>query len=538
LLNFKIMCNQDNQVLITWFRQLKIENYPVMQIKTKLSQNNLVIAVMALSGAAALIYEVAATQGLLYFFNSSTNSFSTVLVSFLLGLAIGSYILGKYLDKIKNRFYFLGILQITASVYAMAILIHYDLVAQIFYSLAGVWEKQYFLAVGAKFFISLLFLLFPTLMLGASFPLASAILVDKTEQAGKIISRLYFWDLLGAVAGSLLVGFFLIPFWGLANSIIFGSLLNFLAGFVILSKENKKTLAFSFVIITVVFGGNLLSMRGKELALKDENGRIISARQPEILYQKTSQYGEVSVAYQMGRTTLYIDRNPQCTTDGSNQTANIFPILDAVKENGQALDIGLGCGNASRIIHEADNIGHLDIVEINPQIKEATKYFNNYYIFDSPKVAFYLDDIRNYLEKNGKKYDFINSDLNIASLSNISPFYTLEYFKLLKQSLNNGGALRIWTISGDYEYAKIFYKTLKKVFPVVEIKFMIEQNGDILGLEFMAGERELIRQNQAEEDLQKKIETDSQFQISTLDNQAIGNVWHQWNENKRFYYEK
>jgi predicted membrane-bound spermidine synthase len=517
--------------------RIKIINLFTWESKTQGGKKT-VIAALAFSGAAALIYEVAATQGLLYFFNSSTNSFSTVLVSFLSGLALGSFLLGKYLDKIKNRFYFLGILQIAASLYAMVVLIHYDLVAQIFYNLAGAFGGNYLLTVGAKFLASLLFLLFPTLMLGASFPLASAILVDSPDQAGKIISRLYFWDLFGAVVGSLLVGFFLIPFWGLANSIIFGSLLNFLAAFMILFKNNKKTLAASIIIIAAAFNGNLSSMRNKDTILKKENGQIIGASSQEILYQKNSPYGEVSVAYQSEKTTLYIDRNPQCTTNDYSQTDNISSVLNMVKENGEALDIGLGCGNASRIIHEASNISHLDIVEINPQVKEATKYFNNYYIFDSPKVAFYLDDVRHYLEKNGKKYDFINSDLNVASLSNISPFYTLEYFNLLKGSMNGGGALRIWAISGNYEYAKIFYKTLKKVFPVVEIKFSSNQNGDIIGLEFMAGEREFIRQSQEEKDLQKEIENDSNFQISTLDNQAIGNAWHQWNENKGFYYEK
>ena len=71
--------------------------------------------------------------------------------------------------------------------------------------------------VFSKFVIANIYFLFPTILLGASFPLASSLLVKKLENTGKDIGILYSADLLGAIIGAVLTGFFLIPIVGLKN---------------------------------------------------------------------------------------------------------------------------------------------------------------------------------------------------------------------------------------------------------------------------------------------------------------------------------
>ena len=57
-----------------------------------------------LSMVSALIYEVVWGRELTYVFGTSVYAVSTVLTSFMSGLAIGSYTFGRLADKTKNPF--------------------------------------------------------------------------------------------------------------------------------------------------------------------------------------------------------------------------------------------------------------------------------------------------------------------------------------------------------------------------------------------------------------------------------------------------
>ena len=70
-----------------------------------------------------------------------------------------------------------------------------------------------------KFLIGIVFLLFPTIMLGASFPLASSLIIKDVKTAGSYVGKLYSWDLIGAVLGVLVSGFVLFAIFGLNNSL-------------------------------------------------------------------------------------------------------------------------------------------------------------------------------------------------------------------------------------------------------------------------------------------------------------------------------
>ena len=59
----------------------------------------IVLSVFFLSGAAGGIYEIVWTKQLLLIFGSSAFAISTVLTVYMAGLAIGSFYIGKHIDK-------------------------------------------------------------------------------------------------------------------------------------------------------------------------------------------------------------------------------------------------------------------------------------------------------------------------------------------------------------------------------------------------------------------------------------------------------
>ena len=71
---------------------------------------------------AALIYEIIWIRPLTLVFGSSVYAVSTIISSFILGLAIGSWLAGKYSDRMKNPLKFFAMLQIGIGVFGIGLL--------------------------------------------------------------------------------------------------------------------------------------------------------------------------------------------------------------------------------------------------------------------------------------------------------------------------------------------------------------------------------------------------------------------------------
>lgn len=186
---------------------------------------------LALSGAAALIYEVAATDALFYYFENNTYSVTTVLSTFLLGLSLGSLIIAKYLKKIdgpKKSFLFV-LFQIIIGLYALFVFTNFNLIPKYLLFFSNIIPQTNLLSTAfSKFIVGALYLIFPTTLFGASFPLASSIIIKKAREAGQRVGQLYSWDLFGSIAGTLAAGFLIMPFYGLKAGSHFGLGLDFL----------------------------------------------------------------------------------------------------------------------------------------------------------------------------------------------------------------------------------------------------------------------------------------------------------------------
>src|SRR5262249_4356984 len=85
-------------------------------------------------------------------------------------------------------------------------------------------------------------LFIPTLLMGATLPILVESFVRSSANFGVSVSQLYWVNTLGAVAGTLIAGFVLLPTWGLRVTICCAAAANALAGLIALwaSKENRS----------------------------------------------------------------------------------------------------------------------------------------------------------------------------------------------------------------------------------------------------------------------------------------------------------
>src|SRR6185437_12523914 len=80
-----------------------------------------VLACFFLSGASGLILEMLWTRMLTLVFGSTTLAVSTVLTAFMGGLGLGSYLAGKYADRLKDPVRAYALAEAGIGVYALLV---------------------------------------------------------------------------------------------------------------------------------------------------------------------------------------------------------------------------------------------------------------------------------------------------------------------------------------------------------------------------------------------------------------------------------
>lgn len=388
---------------------------------------------LMLSAASGLIYEVVATDQLFFYFTRNTYSVSTVLSVFLSGLGIGSFLVHRYQDRIKKLAVWFGWSQILIALYVITVLVNLtSIIPNI--STVGV--------VGASFVL----LLLPTVMLGAVFPLAGSMIGSGKDVAGLV----YFVDLLGAVVGTLLAGFWLIPIYGNEFALYFGVLLNLIAAIVLFRKTLGRVLCFAAVVLII--------------ALMYQTAIVDSSKIGET-FAKASPYGLIEVK----EGTLFIDGRDQCAAAYSSTASEKMIVTYALEPFASraidVLNIGLGCGlTAEKIVDKVDR--QVDIVEINPVVVEAEPYLSD--ILENRQVNLIVDDGLNYLRNGKKKYDSIIMDIENPAVIHASNFYTIEAFEIVRDALSEDGTYGLWVNACDSDvYYETIYNSLKYIFPHV-----------------------------------------------------------------------
>ena len=185
------------------------------------------VVCLVVSGAAGLLYELVWSKELAYLLGSSLRSTAIVVAAFLGGLALGARVLGTPLARRGSparRYAWLEVAVGLASFCVLPLLRAFDApIGQLYRALGG--ESAAFAFARAGLVCALL--VPPAMLMGATLP----VLVARFERGalGAGLATLYAANTVGAVLGSLLGGFALLPKLGLAGTTLFAVGLNFLA---------------------------------------------------------------------------------------------------------------------------------------------------------------------------------------------------------------------------------------------------------------------------------------------------------------------
>ena len=188
-------------------------------------------AVFVVSGAAALVYQVAWMRHLTLLFGATVYAVSTVLACFMGGLALGAYVGGVLASRIERpgRAYAMMELAI-GGLGAISIPVFQGLPAVVGLLLPR--DTSGPLDIAVRFLLAVPILLLPTALMGATLPVLIRGVAEDDATAARAAGLLYACNTFGACLGAAAAGYVLVPLLGLSGAISVAVMLNVAAALV------------------------------------------------------------------------------------------------------------------------------------------------------------------------------------------------------------------------------------------------------------------------------------------------------------------
>ena len=321
--------------------------------------------VLGLSGAAALLHEVAWTRVIALLVGPTTYAFSTMLTTFIVGLGLGGALGTRLARRTGSALVALGWAQLaTAGAATLAV----ACVPALQQAIAGIVRRtggSYTTLLAQESLAVFLLLLPMALAFGASFPLAVAVSAPQVGPAVRPVARVYAWNTVGAIAGALLGGFVGLPMLGVHGTVLAAGALSLCAA-VGLALAGVVTRRQRVALVTTAAGLALAAWlvpawapatlasglyrhagsSGLDTALELEAGTL--------LYYGDGPGGTVTVRRVAGQVSLAINGKVDASNGGDMLTQKLLGHLPLLLHSAAS-----ACGH-HRPRQRRDGWGHVD----------------------------------------------------------------------------------------------------------------------------------------------------------------------------------
>jgi len=461
-----------------------------------------------LSGAAALIYEVVWTRTLSLVLGSTTYAVSTMLATFMAGLALGAWLGGRLADRTPGHVYWFGLCEIGIGLTGLISL-------PLIHGLPGLYLLIYrashlhplvFFALQVA--LCALVMAVPTTLMGATFPLVSRAITRRLETMGSRVGSAYSFNTVGAVAGSLAAGFLLIPTLGLRGAVLTAGLINLLVGaaMVLRSRSRGRVVATIALLLYAPAAGwtwsarrapVLFSFYSAHRHLGDEPyGAIVEStrRDFELVAQGDYAEGPLS-AFRTAEGHLVLQVGGKIEGTGPNDLDNTHLLaylpIAAHPDPRTMLVVGLGAGVT--LAAAKQHLERVDLVEIHPGVLDVVSRFGPPGVLSDVEV--FRNDARNHLMRSERRYDLISSEPSYPTEAVVGNLFTREYFEIAADRLEPGGIYCQWLpyhmLTNDD--VTMMVKTFATVFPH-SLLWKVPDGLDLI----LLGSRQPLRRSPAE----------------------------------------
>ncbi|MCB1839667.1 MAG: hypothetical protein KDI61_05335, partial [Alphaproteobacteria bacterium] len=397
--------------------------------------------IVAVTGFAMFMLEVAWFRSLTAAFMSTTDAFAIMLSCVLVSLGVSARLV-PYIKK--QRKISLGALLAWSGI---TILLVTPLIERfdIYMKLIAYHEAIIFMQ---WFFITLYVIGIPVFLLGLALPW----ILDSQDRPWKW-GFLYGLNSFTSIMGALAAGWIFLPTIGLARTAWLTGVIVAATG--IISAQGKNHLKLAAVtacalMIAIVFESGLGRIRVQ--GASDFQIRIPT--KIVAFYEGPSTTVSV-VEYKGGRRVLFIDGFSTTEQAGQVEHKDMpytgqymawmghLPMLLHPGPK-RALVICFGTGQTANAVRE-ENPAALDIVDINPNVfRLANNFSANKNVLLDPRVKKIIMDGRAFMRRTRNIYDVITLEPMPPTFAGVNSLYSLEFYQLARSKLSPNGIIAQW----------------------------------------------------------------------------------------------
>jgi spermidine synthase len=400
----------------------------------------LLLAVFVVA-TCGLTYELISGTLASYLLGDSVTQFSTVIGTYLFAMGIGSY-LSRYVTTNCQRVF----VQVELAIG----LLGGSSAALLFFSFEHVASFRVIL-YGIVFLIGS--------MVGLEVPLMMRILKDRLEFKD-LVSQIFTFDYVGALAASLLFPLVLAPKLGLVRSCFLFGIFNILVALWTLKMFRAEIgrlrywLVSAFVILGILVSGFLGSDFLQSMA-------EASVYQHPVLYSKSSHYQRIAITHQDDEYRLYLNGHLQFSSRDEYRyhEALVHLGLQSVQSPERVLILGGGDGLALREVLRYKDVKGVDLVDLDGEVTQLFKSNPalarlNGNAFEDPRVKVTNTDAfiwvkqatRQDLPENSR-YNFIVVDFPDPTNFSVGKLFSTAFYKSLIHLLKEDGLIVVQSTS-------------------------------------------------------------------------------------------
>ena len=456
-------------------------------------ENNLWLAISFLCGFTALAYEVVWTRLLVFGMGSTVYSFSMMLANFLFGITVGGLLIVPFFKREINFRLLLSLFQFGIGLYLIFSLYQSNWILSSFIRPFRMDSPITEFWIDMRNASALMFV--PTVLFGMSFPVLTHLVTKGSQDVGSSLGVVYAMNTLGAIMGSIVAGYLLLPNIGSQQTLVCLSVLNFLAGMILFATSSsftgfiRKGAATSLSCLLLLFLIKMPNDLLKEIFLRDSSGKT---NPEQLVYLKEGLTTTVAV-FNEDNNGL---KNKRLILNGINMSADhtdarkymtllsYIPLL-LVENPKNVLVICFGTGQTAGAAGVYPGINLVDVVDISPGVFRAGKFFKatNHNVVNNPKVKKIVQDGRQHLLTTSTSYDVITAEPPPPNSAGSVNLYTKEYYELTKRALKPGGIVSQWIPLHSQSETHVYqnFRTFLESFPYVMAWYPVHKELILIG---------------------------------------------------------
>ena len=450
----------------------------------------LVLAGIALSGAASMAYEVAWTRALSLVIGSSIYAFSAMLTTFLVGLALGSFLFARIWGRRPVNAALFGWLEVAIALAALALIPAFGRMPDLVLSILQALSPSPTGALLTQFTVSFLVMIFPTAIIGAAFPCAVQICARALPRLGRDLGQVYSANTAGTIAGALLAGFLLVPWLGAQASMVAAAAANAAVGAAVLVATGPVRSAWrraAVVPVLVVFAAGVVFLprwdpRVMVSGVSIYVQKFASSPDPAAQFRQEAAARQLLFYREGINSTVAVERTERMTSlkvDGKVDASNGLDMMTQLmlghlpvllhSRAERVLVIGLGSGVTAGAVAQHPVVREIDVVELEPAVVEASKFFlqENRGVLRDPRTRLVIGDGRNFILASPKRYDVISSEPSNPWMAGVANLFSREFYRLARRALADDGIMVQWVHGYSLfpRELRMIVNTFRQVFP-------------------------------------------------------------------------